>query len=765
MANYSSINGGDAYAPPPPSDYSEERYSSQEPNFSSESGNSLYVPPPVQSARRSGSRGSSGGSVSSQEPNFSSEGAAAVYVPPPVVKTEIVKAEPPKSQYRQVPGGVEERTPLTDIQNEPFFSFQGQKARARNVGAVFGNIFDLKKETGVTAVVGAEGSKTRAVASALVPQNPVDVLLTALPFAAGKGVKAVKAGYSASRASRAARAVGAASAAARESRVVSGLAQASERARELVGGSRVARAVAKGSQVLKSTPPGRVLGAARSSFIGRNVEGILRVGAAGEAFALGGQAVTRATRPDLAVSNEVFEQGFRDVLQQNLEPKEATRGAGAIIKRAAAGLSIFVGNKQEFEQLARKRFAQEGLSGPELDAAVAESLRTRKNVGVAEAGALLNIARASEAFGRRGVLASFESASSQAAPVTRKVAGRAVAKKVFVPIAFAGVAEGGATVAVQEQQRLGKVKPADVALGAAVGGVSAGVLGSLIAGTRINKPGTSKAVEIGTYLLDPFEKPGDILQDITEAGVSSFTGVPRRVPVISASLSPSSPVSFGVSTPSQSSNGRAPAGSRGGRRAPSSPLSFGSPVPVPAQTPAPVPSPANTPVNVPSRPLTPTLDAIVGTPPVSPQIPVPVPPDVVVPVPPEIPTPISPDTSVPVPVPVNVPINVNVPSNTPILRVPPPLPFVLPVSSALGGSRPVKGRRYVDEVSAAGALLGQIGGAVPVVVPRPTGKRGKAAKQYNRDLAASLGQFVPPSKSKKSAGSRGKDVFARIVGG
>lgn len=298
--------------------------------------------------------------------------------------------------------------------------------------------------------------------------------------------------------------------------------------------------------------------------------------------------------------------------------------------------------EEAFTQAVEANLARSNLTGYQQDLALKAAVDQKRAVDTSELGALLNIARYSEGFGRREVNRIF-----QDVPVTGNI-GLKTALITAPSIGTAGFIEGFSQEITQQKVRS---QPLNVQQAASMGGfgaVSAATLGGVIAGGGVVKSKAARAVELGTYVTDPFEKPGDLFQDVVEGAVSRarapvianepiFLGdrnqlirdinpkisqvetLPRTPGVIKGptesilTTSFNVPVNLRVPTPIDVfSNVNAPTG---------------TPVPVPAaintNIPVPVPVPTNTNVNIPANIFT-----NVGVPvpvPTSTQTPVPVP--------------------------------------------------------------------------------------------------------------------------------------------
>lgn len=223
--------------------------------------------------------------------------------------------------------------------------------------------------------------------------------------------------------------------------------------------------------------------------------------------AAGEKAILETLTPEekaIAQSPE-FKRQFGDIIQEQ-ERKAREKG----IKSAVISeLSLLTLPKEEFEQLGRER----GLTSQEIDTA----LKIRKQRGITEIAQNLNIARFSEGVGRREVSKAFQKAAEKGVKVPQRQAFSTVFKMSAPGIARAGAIEGFTQEIAQQRERQ---KDLDLKAAAIMGGIgagSAGLLGGFIAGTAVTKPGVSKVTETVASIVDPFEKPGDILEDITQA--------------------------------------------------------------------------------------------------------------------------------------------------------------------------------------------------------------------------------------------------------
>jgi len=200
--------------------------------------------------------------------------------------------------------------------------------------------------------------------------------------------------------------------------------------------------------------------------------------------------------------------------------KITTRAARTLSFGSIAGELPFVGNilsKGTFETTVRERFSKQGLSGKDLNVAVAAAKRQRIARNTGETVALLEVSRSSEAIGRGLVSKGFAKAAKAGTTFPASQTFGKVFKIAAPRIAVAGSVEGFSQEIAQQRAR-GRPINVKQAVGTGVfGAAAAGVLGGSIAGLRLRNPKISKAIELSTFISDPFEKPGDLLQDLAES--------------------------------------------------------------------------------------------------------------------------------------------------------------------------------------------------------------------------------------------------------
>lgn len=304
--------------------------------------------------------------------------------------------------------------------------------------------------------------------------------------------------------------------------------------------------------------------------------------------------------------------------------------------------------EQAFQESLQRNLANTGLSGYEQRLAVRAASREKAAADTSELFAFLNIARYSEGFGRREINRIF-----QEVPVKGNIAVK-TGLIVAPSIGTAGFIEGLSQEVTQQKVR---EQSLDLQKAAAMGGfgaVSAATLGGVIAGGGVVKSRTARAVELGTYVTDPFEKPGDLLQDLTERAVSR-----ARVPVIT-----SQPIFVGDSkqlvrdiSPSISAVESLPKNPGVIKGSPQSILTTSFNVPTNIR----VPTPTNVFSNIESNIKSPIKNPV----------PVPISSNINVP----IPVPVFTNTNVPANILTSINVPVPVPTNT---QTPVPVPVVIP---------------------------------------------------------------------------------------
>jgi len=166
-------------------------------------------------------------------------------------------------------------------------------------------------------------------------------------------------------------------------------------------------------------------------------------------------------------------------------------------------ISYLAGDKTAFQEGVRNYYKKRGLGGMELQNAVNAATRQRNATFNSEAVASLAINTYSELWGRG------------------KIAGKpATYGSIFKDIGQAGIIEGAASELAAQKAKYRKTDVREIIGGGAIGGLTAGSLGAFIGmGPKSKSPfvrRSAKVTQIGTYILDPYEKPGDLTADLIQ---------------------------------------------------------------------------------------------------------------------------------------------------------------------------------------------------------------------------------------------------------
>lgn len=432
------------------------------------------------------------------------------------------------------------------------------------------------------------------------------------------------------------------------------------------------------------------------------------------------------------------------------------------------GVPLVLG-REGFKEKVTAQFQQQGYTGAELDKRVNVAMGELYAGQIGEGAGFLSISRSSEKIGRGLIAGSFEKAAVKGETATTKTVGMTLFKKTAPSIAAAGVVEGVGGELVQERSRQQTLSGQQLALMGVFGGASAGLIGGTIAATSVRRPVVSKTIETAAYLSDPFEKPGDVLQNIAEYGQKKFYGTEAPKPQIFTAINPNDIINFGTTggkAPTKETPGKVysfgipkgvstPTGTPTTTQTPASTMTKGTaegrigtpPVPpynfnlpsnsvimtplgTPTQTrraggggggsvtPVQIFQPVGTPVQQPSYrvpSLMPNFN-IPNTPftpvPTQPRNNIPTNPFTSVPNTPTNNIPVNPFTNVPVNPLTTVPVNpftaINIPTTVPVGRIPPPMP--LSFGDLFGGGASYGGKRkvYINELAAGSNLLNNI---------------------------------------------------------
>ena len=368
-------------------------------------------------------------------------------------------------------------------------------------------------------------------------------------------------------------------------------------------------------------------------------------------------------------------------------------------------------NQQEFMDVFVQQGKAKGLGGKELENYVAAGKRELATASITEATTLLAISSTTERAGRK----MFDVAFNKIGSIAKKdIAATSV--KAGIPILSSlGFMEGFSQQVAQQEARFDERKLLDTkatrsnniagfefktnrlqeAAGMGVlGGVSAATIGSAIIGFSFNKKGVSKAIEWSANILDPFEKPGDIVANRID-NVAEFLGYKVAKPKVVVLNEPTAIFSGNLAPTSTQSSGKRAKVSLPSILPINSYTTSYSPngyvgVPIPTVIPTETPTDNDTPIFIPTE--TPT------------------------------------DTNTIIPTTTNTntftntntntftdtfsqSITFNTPVVTPQVRLPPPLPFMFPSGSGGGGSGRIgKKSKFINELEVGKQLLGELTG-------------------------------------------------------
>lgn len=450
------------------------------------------------------------------------------------------------------------------------------------------------------------------------------------------------------------------------------------------GGKIVAGGVKAGSTALAGTRVGGAVTAARGTRVGGYLwnlgGGVVQGAAAVKGSIAVGRGLGSASERDLLRSSG-FQDAYRDALikERDALAEQTSFGIGNrgfSARSLAFDISAGISNRKDVFYDSINEYAKVAGIDPDLAASAARRERGSRVVG--EALGFLAVSRKAESVGRANVARAFERSAGQSF-ASRNAFGT-VFKKTFVPIGLAGSIEGFSAETTQAIARNRDTDLKRLGIASGAGFVSAGLIGGTIAGLKPNKPVSSGLVEGIASFADPFEKPGDLLQDVFEFGAKKAG---RRIPVTALSFSGGDAFTF---VPTSSSN--TVSNVAGGKS-----FSF-------ANTFTPVPS--TTPKNsfssfLPSFNFNPSTNTNV---PVLSNNNVPTNPF-------SFSTTSNTNTNVNTNVNTNTFISTNIPSVTPKLRIPPPLPLNLDFGGSGSGGFGLGLRKgFVNELDAGLSIFG-----------------------------------------------------------
>lgn len=296
---------------------------------------------------------------------------------------------------------------------------------------------------------------------------------------------------------------------------------------------------------------------ASKSYIGRFLGLSALQAAAAEGIPRAGFEIAKATAP-ANIKKEFQRSDIKDTLGRAIRAERAAVSGITLAegqqsptfgqKLSAGGRSFLydvttVGSGKEnifVEEFTKAGFSKEA------------AMRARRQLQISEATSFLTIEAISNAYGRSFLKSGLQQAGIKS--ITPKTKGLfSVGFKALAPVGFV---EGAASVRAQEVSRAQPFSATDILIGGGVGSLTAGTLGGGIIATKPGRKALSKTLEIGGYVLDPYEYPGDIL----EAGIRKGARSARKLPGVFG-FAPS--FSFGQTivpseTPATEKRGRKP---------------------------------------------------------------------------------------------------------------------------------------------------------------------------------------------------------------
>jgi len=298
--------------------------------------------------------------------------------------------------------------------------------------------------------------------------------------------------------------------------------------------------------------------------IGRLGVDLLLTGVAAEGTRRGTEASVR--KRDITVEEKLLIKETPDFMKLVTGASNAERRniqKTNILKGIAYEISsgLLVSDKESFRTSVKEQLKERGITGSTAEDILKTAEKERRARVTGEAAGIFTANVASELIGQKEVNIMIQ------AQAGRAIAGKGqLFSKFFTPMARAGIVEGTIAEFSQQQARrdtrpflpqkqsvadfMGDLIPFgktaeqiaaaetrrgrafDISISGAAGGLTAGTIGGAIATTRASKPVVSKTIEIGSYLMDLFEKPADMMADAIEWGFSSITGVARKIPVV-----------------------------------------------------------------------------------------------------------------------------------------------------------------------------------------------------------------------------------------
>ncbi len=183
-------------------------------------------------------------------------------------------------------------------------------------------------------------------------------------------------------------------------------------------------------------------------------------------------------------------------------------------------------SKEQFQLGVMRYWKDKGMEGKDLEMAVRSTMVQRAAGLWGETAGVLAANVLSEIYGQKMLTEAI------------RATGKGSFGIAFREVGKAGIVEGVSSELATEIGRYEQIRPKQVAVAGVAGGVSAGIIGGVIAKLRIPKVGDkilppgkrikrlARAIEISTYIADPWEKPGDIIAGKLGKGLA------KKIPVI-----------------------------------------------------------------------------------------------------------------------------------------------------------------------------------------------------------------------------------------
>lgn len=237
----------------------------------------------------------------------------------------------------------------------------------------------------------------------------------------------------------------------------------------------------------------------------------------------------KKTRPEYSIGDTQLNNIYKTAVTES-RPGFRFSKPGTYAPALGFELTQLAGDKKKFEASTRSQLRAAGVNNYEADYITRRFMVERRVQGTSEIGLNIFAGSKSEELGRQLVAGRF----SRGGTAATKNAFKGGFTRAWPSIAAAGVQEGSAVYIAQQKLRGEKVTPRGVATYGAIGGVTAGTLGGIDVGLSVSAAakGTRKArfvsnaFDSGLNILDPLEKPGDLVRDYTEGAVSRRTNKP-----------------------------------------------------------------------------------------------------------------------------------------------------------------------------------------------------------------------------------------------